>query len=60
MKDYFIIAMLTLATGWRWSLPICGLLCVWCIRRRKIIASCMSTVLFVWTAIVAWEVEKYL
>ncbi|MBK4716255.1 hypothetical protein J0B02_00160 [Enterobacteriaceae bacterium YMB-R22] len=60
MRDYLIIAMLTVVAGWRWSLPLIALLCGWSLWRRRFLLGTLCAGLFIWTAVAAWQFEKYL
>lgn len=60
MKDYLIVAMLTVVSGWRWSLPAMGLLCVWNFWNRRRVLGSLCAGLLIWTAVAAWQFEKYM
>lgn len=60
MKDYLIVAMLTVVSGWRWSLPAMALLCVWNFWNRRRMLGSLCAGLFIWTAVAAWQFEKYM
>ncbi len=60
MKDYLIVAMLTVVAGWRWSLPVMGFFGAWSFWRRRLVLGCLCAGLFIWTAVAAWQFEKYM
>ncbi|MTD39705.1 hypothetical protein GIX45_14005 [Erwinia sp. CPCC 100877] len=60
LKDYLIVVMLTVVAGWKISLPILGILIFWCWRRRHIVWGVLFGAGFLWTALAAWQFEKYL
>lgn len=60
LKDYLIVAMLTLVAGWKISLPVLALAMVWCWRKRHWVWGLLFGAGFAWTALAAWQFEKYL
>lgn len=60
MKDIYIVILLTVADGWRWSLPLVGFLCGGFFWHHRPVMGCLCVLLLLWLARAAWEIETWL
>lgn len=60
LRDYLIVAYLTVVSVWPFTLPFIAVTAWWLFRIRWRIAGVITVALFVLIALAAWDFERYM
>lgn len=60
LRNYLIVAYLTIVSVWPFTLPVIAITAWWLFRIRWRITGAVMVALFVLIALAAWEFEHYL
>ena len=60
LSDYLIIICLTFVSCWKITLPVLALLAGFLVYKRYFWSGAISSALFLFVAVAAWEFERYI
>ncbi|HID4130320.1 TPA: hypothetical protein ACXE8V_000605 [Pluralibacter gergoviae] len=60
LRDYLIVAYLTIVSVWPFTLSVVAITAWWLFRIRRRITGAVMVALFVLIALAAWDFERYM